>query len=163
MRFIIVIFLALASLSHSAYGQRQTSSQNRTSRAGSDSLAVQKAAEDFIEAFNNLEWEKFRNSFSNDVTVFFPFNTEPRRANGRAEVEASFKSGFDELRKRKSNPPYLNIQPKDVQIQMLKDAAILTFHLLGEDTFGRRTLVFQKQKGKWLIVHLHASIISKPK
>ncbi|MGI8836148.1 MAG: YybH family protein [Pyrinomonadaceae bacterium] len=163
MRYIIVIFLALASLSHSAYAQRQTSSQNRTSRADSDSLAVQKAAEEFIKAFNNLEWGKFRNSFSDDVTVFFPFNQDPRRANGRAEVETSFKSGFDELRKRKPNPPYLNIQPKDVQIQMLKDTAILTFHLPGEDTFGRRTLVFQKQKGKWLIVHLHASIISKPK
>ncbi|MCP9493239.1 MAG: nuclear transport factor 2 family protein [Pyrinomonadaceae bacterium MAG19_C2-C3] len=115
-------------------------------------------------AFNNLEWEKFRNSFSDDATVFFPFHQAPRLRNGRYEVEDVFKSFFDELRKRKPSPPYQNIQPKDVQIQMLdKDAAILTFHLGGDDPVGRRTLVFRKQKGKWLIAHLHASVISKPK
>ncbi len=163
MRYIIVLFLALAVLSHSAYAERQTSTQNKTSRADADSLAVQKAAEDFIEAFNNLDWEKFSRSFSDDATVFFPFSQVPRRANGRTEVEAVFKSFFDELRKRKPGPPYQNIVPKDVNVQVLKDAAIVTFHLGVDDPLGRRTVVFQKQKGKWLIVHLHASIISKPK
>ncbi len=71
---------------------------------------------------------------------------------------------FDALRKRKPNPPYQNIQPKDVEIQMFeKGAAILTFHLPGDETFGRRTFGFQKQKGKWLIAHLHASIFVKQK
>ncbi len=163
MRYIIVVFLALASLSYSAYAERQTSTQSKASRADSDSLAVQKAAEDFIEAFNNLDWEKFSRSFSDDATVFFPFPQVPRLANGRAEVEEVFKSFFDQLRKRKSEPPYQNIVPKDVNVQVLKDAAIVTFHLGVDDPLGRRTVVFQKQKGKWFIVHLHASVISKPK
>jgi len=160
MRYIIVILLAAAALLNCP---TQSLAQNKTSKPNSDSLAVQKAAEDFIVAFNNLEWEKFRNSFSNDATVFFPFIQAPHRANGRAEVEPLFKQVFDGLRKRKPNPPYQNIQPKDVQIQMLKDVAILTFHLPGDDTFGRRTFVFRKQNGKWLIAHLHASIFVKPK
>lgn len=160
MRFVLIIILA--TLSHSAQAQSRT--QSKTPKANPDSPAVQKAADDWIVAFNNLEWENFRNSFSDDATVFFPFIQAPRRATGRAEVEALFKQFFDALRKRKPAPPYQNIQPKDVHIQMLdKDAAIFTFHLPGDEFFNRRTLVFQKQKGKWLIAHLHASVFVKPK
>lgn len=163
MRNIIVVLLALASVTHSAYAQRQTLAQTKTSGVDSGSPDVQKAVDAFIEAFNNLDWEKFRLGFTDDATVFFPFPQVPRRANGRAEVEAVFKRFFDEGRKRKSSPPYLNIQPKDVKIQRLKDAAIVTFHLEGDDAIGRRTVVFQKQKGKWLIAHLSASSVAKPK
>lgn len=160
---VIVLSLALAPFSGSASAKRQTSAQTRTSRADSDSPDVQKAVDAFIEAFNNLDWENFRLSFADDATVFFPFPQAPRRANGRAEVEAVFKPFFDAGRKQKPNPPYLNIEPKDVRIQGLKDVAIVTFHLEGGDAVGRRTVVFQKQKGKWLIVHLNASSIAKPK
>jgi ketosteroid isomerase-like protein len=160
MRFVLTIILA--ALSHSA--QAQSGTQSKTPKANPDSPAVQKAADDWIGAFNNLEWENFRNSFSDDATVFLPFIQAPRRATGRAEVEALFKQFFDALRKRKPAPPYQNIQPKDAHIQMLdKDAAIFTFHLPGDESFNRRTLVFQKQKGKWLIAHLHASVFVKPK
>lgn len=163
MRYIIVLFLALASVNQSAYAQSQTLAQTRTSSADSDSPDVQKAVEAFIEAFNNLDWERFRVGFTDDATVFFPFPQVPRRATGRAEVEAVFKRFFDAGRKQKPNPPYLNIQPKDVKIQRLQDAAIVTFHLEGEEAVGRRTLVFQKQGGKWLIAHLSASSVAKPK
>lgn len=169
MRYVIVTSLVIASLNCLAFArqqtpsQKQTSTQNRTSSANPDSAAVQKAADDFIEAFNNLDWERFRNSFANDATVFFPFYQIPRRANGRAEIEPLFKTFFDELRKRKPNPPYQNIQPKEMQIQMLKDTAIVTFHLGTDDPLGRRTLVFHKQKDRWLIMHLHASTVAKPK
>ena len=69
-----------------------------------------------------------------------------------------FKNVFDNARKQRSSPPYLRIDPEDLEIQMLKkDVAIVTFHLDDPGLFGRRTVVFQKRKGKWLIVHLHAS------
>jgi ketosteroid isomerase-like protein len=163
MRYILVIFLAFASVTHSAYAQHQTLAQATTPSADSGSPDVQKAVDAFIEAFNNLDWERFRLGFTDDATVFFPFPQVPRRANGRAEVEAVFKRFFDEGRKRKSGPPYLNIEPKDVKIQRLKDAAIVTFHLEGADAVGRRTVVFQKQGDKWLIAHLSASSMAKPK
>ena len=164
MRFIFILFLAVAPLKFSPPSARcQSTAQSRTPAANPDSLAVQRAAEAFIEAFNNLEWERFRRSFSDDATVFFPFSQVPRRANGRAEVEAVFKLFFDELRKRKPGPPYQNIVPKEIKIQMLGDAAVVTFHLGGDDPVGRRTLVYQKQKGEWLITHLHASSVAKPK
>ena len=143
----------------------QSPAQNGSLNVGSDSLEVQGAEEAFIEAFKNLDWERFRHSFSDDATVFFPFQNVPRRANGGEEIQASFKPLFDEGRKRKPNPPYLSIEPKDVKIQMLGNTGVVTFHLGEDDSgyVGRRTVVFQKQRGKWLIMHLHASTIVTPK
>jgi hypothetical protein len=69
---------------------------------------VQKAAETFIEAFNNLDWDRFRHNFSAGATVFFPFQGVPRRVNGKDKVEAVFKSFFDDVRKQKSDQPYLS-------------------------------------------------------
>ena len=164
--FVVTTVAIVSFIAPTAFGQEQKTakvnpspSQKRTSIANSDSLAVHRAAAAFIEAFDNLEWERFRHSFSDDATAFFPSQSGPRRANGRDEIEDAFKPFFDEMRKRKPNPPYLNIEPKDLKIQMLRDGAIVTFYLGGDDSVGRRTVVFQKQKGKWLIVHLHA----KPK
>ena len=163
MWFKFIISLALVFLTGSFSAEQQSFAQAKRSHAEADSQAVQRAVEAFIGAFNNLDWERFRHSFSDDATVFFPFQNVPRRASGRDEIEVVFKPFFDDMRKRKPNPPYLNIDPKDVQTQMLGKVAIVTFHLAGNDSLGRRTVVFQKQKGKWLIVHLHASIIAKPK
>lgn len=162
MKYVIVILIALTSVAHSAYAVRQPSPV-ATSAVVSESPDVQKAVDAFIEAFNNLDWEKFRLSFTDDATVFFPFPQVPRRATGRAEVEDVFKRFFDAARKQKPGPPYLNIEPKDVKIQRLKDAAIVTFHLGGEEAVGRRTVVFQKQGKRWLIAHLSASSMTKPK
>ena len=163
MRNIFVLIFALATLSNLASAQTQSDIQSKTP-VDKDSLAVQKAADDWVTSFNNLEWEKFRGSFSDDVSVFFPFIQAPRRATGRVEVETLFKQFFDAVRKRKPGPPYQSINPKDVHIQLLnKDAAIFTFHLPGDESFNRRTLVFKKKEGKWLIAHLHASVFSKPK
>ena len=164
MRYIFVLILALAAFSHSASAQAQSKLQSKTTKVDPNAAAVQKAADDWVTAFNNLEWETFRTSFTDDATVFFPFIQVPRRATGRTEVETLFKQFFDAVKKRKSAPPYQNIEPKDVNIQMLgKEAAIFTFHLPGEESFNRRTLVFRKLKGKWLVAHLHASVFTKPK
>ena len=72
-------------------------------------LEVQQAASAFIEAFSNLDWEPFRDSFAADATVFFPFPDVPRRANGKEEIEALFKSFFDDVRSATTEPPGLNI------------------------------------------------------
>jgi ketosteroid isomerase-like protein len=119
-----------------------------TSTADSDSAAVRKAAEAFIETFNNLEWERFRRSFSDDVTVFFPFSQVPRRASGRAEVEGVFKLFFDDLRKRRPGPPFQNIVPQEMTVQMLGSVAVVTFHLGGGDSASQRTLVFTEAEGR---------------
>jgi len=141
----------------------QGSAQNDAAEAPPDMALkeVQSAAEAFIKAFNNLAWEPFRNCFADDATVFFPSATmAAARANGRTEIEAIFKNLFDAARKRKDSPPYLSIEPKDMRITMSGAAAVVTFHLGGKDSLGRRTVIFEKQKGRWLIIHLHASTMA---
>lgn len=163
MRLAALTFLALTAFGHAAAARQQTQTQQKAPAADPAAQEVQAAAAAFVENFSNLDWEKFRLAFSDDATVFFPFAQFPRRATGRAEVEAIFKRFFDEARKGKAAPPYLNIEPKDMQIQVLGDAAVVTFHLGDDNTVGRRTLVFRKQKGRWLIAHLHASSLARPK
>ena len=124
---------------------------------------VQLAAERFVQSFNNLDWEEFGPCFAEDATIFFPSPKYSRRLNGREEIVTAFKTLFADIPKRRPGPPYLNIQPKELKIQMLNDAAILTFHLGGDGMVVRRTLVFQKKGNQWLIVHLHGSSMEPPK
>jgi len=85
----------------------------------------------------------------------------PQRANARAELEKSFKMVFQQIRGSKTAAPYMDIQPKELRIQLFGDLAIATFHL--DDRAGylnRRTIVLNKTEKGWKIVHLHASEVS---
>jgi ketosteroid isomerase-like protein len=114
----------------------------------------------FVVAFDNLDWETFRLSFSDDATVFYPRGF-PERANGRAAFEKTFKVVFNQIRGNKTKPPYMDIQPRDMRIQIFGDVAIATFHLDDRAGFvNRRTIVLNKTKDGWKIVHLHASEVS---
>lgn len=130
---------------------------------GSEQAAIQEALANFIDAFNRLDWERFLNCFAPEATVFHPMIPEQHdlhRIDGRDAVARSFRTVFRAAHKQNADPPYLNIQPKDVEIQPLTDGAIVTFHFdRRSSSFGRRTLVFEKRQDKWLIVHLHASNI----
>src|SRR6202041_3978526 len=74
---------------------------------------VREPLANFVVAFDNLNWETFRLSFSDDAPVFYP-RAFPERANGRAEFEKTFKVVFDQIRSRKTAAPYMDIQPRDM-------------------------------------------------
>jgi len=91
--------------------------------------------------------------------VFYP-RAVPERATGRAEFERTFKTVFEQIRDGRATAPYMDIQPKDMDIQMFGDIAIATFHLDDRPAFlNRRTIVLSKSATGWKIVHLHASEI----
>jgi ketosteroid isomerase-like protein len=118
---------------------------------------VRDALAHFIRAFDDLDWEQFRLSFDDNATVFYP-RAMPQRANGRAEFERGFNAVFQQIRGSKTTAPYMDLQPKELRIQLLGDVAIATFHL--DDRVGylnRRTIVLHRTKKGWKIVHLHAS------
>ncbi len=110
-----------------------------------DTAQVLSAAQAFLTAFNNLDWEAFHASFAPSATVFQPFG-EPWRNDGRENIAAFFGRLFEEIRSSTEGPPYMNITPRDLRIEMLEDAGIVTFHLPGRETVGRRTLVFGRQR-----------------
>lgn len=132
-------------------------------RAPSDTSGVLAAARSFLSAFNRLDWEPFHGSFDPSATVFQPFG-EPFRNDGREEVAAFFRSFFDQVRAARDGPPYLEIEPEDLRIDPIGEAAVVTFHLPGEEQVGRRTLVFGRDvpDAPWRIAHLHASTLERP-
>jgi uncharacterized protein (TIGR02246 family) len=124
-----------------------------------DSLEVAKATQRFIKAFVNFDWENFRNSFSDDATIFFPGAEEAGRRAGRKEIEETWSGLFPEF--IDSTKKFdLKIDPRNVNMQLYGNTAIVTFHLTPKDAhLSRRTIVFVKQKEGWKIVHLHASTL----
>lgn len=125
-----------------------------------DIPAARAAVEEFLTAFDHLDWERFRRGFVSGATVFFPFDVHPRLANGNTEVEAEFQRFFDEVRARAPGPPYLNLVPQDLSIQVWQDLALVTFHLDRPPSIGRRTLVLLRQAQQWRVAHMHASNIT---
>jgi ketosteroid isomerase-like protein len=126
----------------------------------SPELQVREALARFVQAFDNLDWETFRLAFDDNATVFYP-RAFPERANGRAEFERTFKTVFEQIRGGKTAAPYMDIQPKEMKIQLFGKVAIATFRLDDRAGFvNRRTIVLNKSETGWKIVHLHASEVS---
>lgn len=69
MRLVFTAFLFICSASFPAFAQSKSTNVN-----AAEIRSVQKASESFVSAFNNLEWETIRNSFTADTTVFFPYD-----------------------------------------------------------------------------------------
>jgi uncharacterized protein (TIGR02246 family) len=128
---------------------------------------VRQAVATFFEGLANFDWQKFRASFAEDATFFSPgLSSDPssraHRVTGRDDIVAGFESLFKDY-SRQNGPPYLNIQPKDIAVQMLGESvAVVTLHLEAGKRVSRRTLVLQQRQGIWLIVHIHASAIQLP-
>jgi ketosteroid isomerase-like protein/quercetin dioxygenase-like cupin family protein len=126
-----------------------------------DSIAVMKSVTDFVTAFNNFNWAPFRESFTDDATMFLPFWNQAKRLQGRQEIETAWLTIFPEF-KDSNNIRKLQISPKDINLQFFRHTAIVTFHLGdGVNAISRRTLVMEKKKRSWKIVHLHASNLRK--
>ena len=132
--------------------------QTPTSHA--EEPAVRAFLAEFISAFDNLEWDKFRNSFTDDATVFYPRGAA-NRADGRAQYEAHFRRVFEQIRAGRTSRPYMDLQPRDLRVEIIGNAAIVTFQLDDRPGFvNRRTLVLRKAEGVWKIAHLHASEVA---
>lgn len=123
---------------------------------------LERALDRFLNAFRDLDWDPFIASFATEATVFFPFTDTPRRANGIGEIEGRFAPFFDARRNQQpAGPPYLQIDPADLQITIDGRLALMSFHLHDsvEDQaiLCRRTLVWVDDGARWRILHLHAS------
>jgi len=124
-----------------------------------DSVAVQLSVEKFVTAFNTLQWQPFKNSFTEDATIFFPDWEDAPRKVGSKEIEKTWLEIFPEF-KDSANTFKLDIKPRDMLIQLYGQTAVVTFHLgNGEKYLARRTLVMVKRKKEWKIAHLHASVL----
>ena len=146
--------------------QRSVSAQ---SKPPDDLAAVRAAADHFLRVFDNLDWDPFRAAWASEPTVFFPFDDTPELVIGRAAVEARFRRFFDEVRARTDGPPFLHLSPRELRVELHRDAALVTF-MLGQPLapggpavrVSRRTLLFVRENGHWKLGHLHASTAGTP-
>lgn len=135
--------------------------------APADETEVRAALDAFIEAFEHGDTEAMRAAFADDA-VTFPRAVKGRRTEGSIETDRYRRlTGIDpqmielveQRRAEGIEPPLLQIEPRDVDIRVLGDVALVTFHLGGDDSLGRRTFVMVRRDAAWKILHLHASSV----
>jgi len=110
----------------------------------------------FISALNRRDWDAFRATFAEDITVIFAAPGPPARQDGRAAVEAVFQNIFP----RPGSPPGPlppPLQPDSVRVQDFGDVAVVTFLLRRPNQLDRRTLVFHRTRDGWRVAHIHGS------
>ena len=129
---------------------------------------VRSALAGFLSAFDNLDLDRMRLFFADEITafprVFMTTKGTPKidlsqyhRQQGADMVIAGFRQFADGLRKEQPGPPYMHLEPQDLDVRVFGEAAVISFHLMGQGTLSRRTFVLAKRNGAWKIVHIHAS------
>jgi ketosteroid isomerase-like protein len=110
---------------------------------------IDEALAAFIDALTHLDRDRLERCFAPDATVFHPMGV-PRQVGFWNERWSEFVAS-------QPGPPYFTLEPRDLQVQRLDNAAVVTFHLRGDRPLGRRTLVLRNGADGWKILHLHAS------
>lgn len=121
-----------------------------------DSAGVQAAMAEFIRAFTHLDWDGFRQTWDDDATLFRP-EGGVERTHGADAITERFRQEFEARRTSRPAPPYWELDPKDLHIRVVDDAAVVTFTLPRPAHTSQRTFILSRQSGVWKIAHLHAS------
>lgn len=124
-------------------------------------------AQAFVTALENADVDALVGTFAEEATIFLPFESDPARVTGKAQIRAAFDPFLKGIRDSGKGPPYMQLEPVDLQVQHFDGVAVVTFHLgkfptpAGEtpSRFARRTVVLRQVGDTWLIVHMHASNI----
>jgi len=117
-----------------------------------DEGGVRAAMNGFMDALNALDADRITASFTEDATAFFPL-AQPQRAENRSEIDAVFRKFVETTKK---DTQRLNLVPEDMRIETSGDLAMVSFQIRGAST-ARRTFIFRRVNGRWLIKHMHAS------
>jgi len=120
---------------------------------------VRDAMSRFLKALNALDADAIATCFAEDVTAFFPL-TQGERVDGKAAVVAIFRVYAETTKKSVQST---NIVPEDMQIDARGETAIVTFNVRNPSAISRRTFVFRRAGGQWLITHFHASNYVRPR
>lgn len=150
------LFLSIAALASACQPQLSPQPRPPSPNGGNHAELVQ-AAEHFLRAFDNMEWEPFHAAWSASPSAFFPFRDTPERVDGAA-VATRFRTFFDEIKATREGPPYLRLSPVNLRAEVMGATGLVTF-MLGRPpgTIGRRTLLFVREGDQWKLAHLHAS------
>ena len=139
-----------------------TSAGVRTVRAqGADPASeVRTAMTGFMDALNALDTDRMSSYFTEDITAFVPV-AKAEYVEGRPAVTAVFKGFVDHVKPTLSA---LHLVPEDERVEVSGDLAVVTFQIREQAPriTRRRTFVFRRTQGHWLISHFHASDLVPP-
>ncbi len=120
------------------------------SYAARDILALEKAA---MERWCKGDVEEYLHNSSDEVTYFDPFTA--KRLNGLPELSARYRSFAGQFHFDR----FEFVEPK---IQLSGNVAVLTYNLItyvgSKEERWNATMVYQKTRGKWKIIHTHMSV-----
>jgi ketosteroid isomerase-like protein len=161
MKIFQLVILISALLTISIF---QTSC-NSKEQSVDEEKEVMAALDKFLRAFENGDFETMEASMTNDAYIFPRVimsndvtktieSTNYKRIKG---LDPQMKQVINNIRESRKQPPFMKIEPKDLKITMLKEAAIVTFHLENGKSLSRRTIVLAKNDDIWKIVHIHPS------
>lgn len=119
-----------------------------------DSLTVISRVNGFLYAFANYKWDEFRGFFLDEATMFHPGQENDKRLSGKTEIDTAMLPEFTVS----PNEKPLDINPKDIRVQVYKKTAIVSFHLEDKERLSRYSIIWNKRNGAWKIFHMHASV-----
>lgn len=116
---------------------------------------VRASMERFLMALNQLDTAAMSASFADDISAFVP-TARADRVEGKAAVSRIFEAFAIDARTRGDR---LDIRPEGLRVQAAGDAGFASFAARDTvaGTLSRRTFIFRRTSGRWLIVHFHAS------
>ena len=110
----------------------------------------------YLAAFNQRDWNAFRATLADDITVMFDSPMLSERQDGIVAVGKAFSRVFPPAGSRPSQlPPPL--QPENLLAQDFGDVVIVSFHLRAPKEVARRTVVLHRTTAGWRVVHIDAS------
>lgn len=112
----------------------------------------------FMTALNALDADAMASYFAEDITAFVPA-AQPDRVNGRPKVAQIFQNFVARTRPATSG---LNLVPEDTEVMVSGDLGVVSFNIREANVTRRRTFVFVRSDGRWLIRHFHASDFTSP-
>lgn len=127
---------------------------------------VSRALEAYLNAFEQGDIAAMRSAYAEDALSF------PRIHAGQSPVEdgrgyrrvrgmdPEMRRVIEAHRSAGQSPPYLSIEPQDLDVRVIGRVALATFHIVSSEHLGRRTLVFELRDGQWMILHQHASNVT---
>ena len=121
---------------------------------------VNKAFKKFINAFEQLDFERFTECFvqNDDVTIIFPGPSMRLINRGWPSVRQAWQEVFQH-ESAISVDGKLKLDISNLGIQIFGYTAIVTFLVNSSppEIVHRRTIILIRENNDWLIVHLHGS------
>jgi len=155
-KIILVIFLLAGTVFAEESNLKQQDSQEKL---------VMAVLDKFLRAFENGDFATMESIMTKDAYLFpraimSNNRTKPIDKNNYKRItglDPQMKQVINSIRASGKQPPFMKLEPKDLKITLLKEAAIATFHLENGKSLSRRTIVLSKEDGSWKIVHIHPS------